>query len=77
MWYFTQQIRLLIKISVLLALLFSGQSALSQPDSAPGRYLPGGVWQPRNMQATLPEPTPGMAAQENAPDSREEIQVKN
>jgi hypothetical protein len=38
-----------------------------------GRYLRDGSWQPRNLHAALPAPTPGMPAQESEPDNRNHI----
>ncbi len=61
----------ILMVSLIIAQAYAQQA----PNSAsfPGRYLPGGIWQPRNMNATLPEPTPGMPAQDSAPDGRQEI----
>jgi hypothetical protein len=58
----------------IIMLLLVGFGRTEEARLSSGRFLPGGIWQPRNMHATLPEPASGMAAQQGAPDSREEIQ---
>ncbi len=60
-----------ITIIANIMILFS--MAIGQTPDRSGRYFPDGSWQPRNMHATLPDPSPGMPAQASEPDNRNQI----